>query len=102
MTTRWLTPDAAAAYIGVRVHELPRLVRIGKVPTPSLHLGPRTPRYDRAALDAVFQSGAASGAVGMEVERAIQEIEAKSGPRRQAHARRRDGQGIPLPAAQAG
>ncbi len=49
--TRWLTPDAAAAYIGVRVHQLPKLVKAGKVPEPSLHLGTRSPRYDRDELD---------------------------------------------------
>lgn len=51
---RWLTPDATADYIGAKVHELPRLRRAGKLPEPSYYLGPRKPRYDRIALDALF------------------------------------------------
>ena len=29
---RWLSPEAAAAYLDVRVDALPRLVRAGRVP----------------------------------------------------------------------
>ena len=54
---RWLPPESAADYIGVRVDELPRLLRSGKLPEPSRHLGPRKPRYDRLALDALFGGG---------------------------------------------
>ena len=82
---RWLTPEAAAAHIGERVDRLPKLVRAGKLPAPSRHLGPRKPRYDRAALDAMFEAGAASGGIGQEVERVIQEIEAQGRPRRPAY-----------------
>lgn len=53
---RWLKPEAAAAHIGVRVDQLPRLVRAGKIPAPSRHLGPRCARYDREALDAAFEA----------------------------------------------
>ena len=51
---RWLNPEDTADYIGVRVDHLPRLRRAGKLPSPSLHLGPRSPRYDRIALDGMF------------------------------------------------
>ena len=57
---RWLDREACAAYVSVRVDELPRLVRRGKLPAPSYHLGPRCPRWDRLALDARFSGGAAS------------------------------------------
>jgi hypothetical protein len=57
---RWLSPESAAAYIGVRVDQLPRLLREGKIPRPSYHLGPRRARYDREAIDAVF-SGTGHG-----------------------------------------
>jgi hypothetical protein len=57
---RWLDPEAAATYIGVRVDELRRLRKAGKLPEPSLALGPRTPRYDRYELDALFGGGTAS------------------------------------------
>jgi len=61
MTTlhRWLSPEQCAARIGAKEHQLPRMVRAGKLPAPSLHLGPRTPRYDILALDALM-SGAQS------------------------------------------
>jgi len=51
---RWLNPADAAAYIGRHRDELKRLVRAGKIPPPSYHFGPRSPRYDRLALDALF------------------------------------------------
>lgn len=57
---RWLDRDACAAYISVRVDELPRLLKRGILPQPSTLLGPRCPRWDREALDARFNGGAAS------------------------------------------
>ncbi len=57
---RWLSPEAAAAYLDVRVDALPRLVRAGRVPAPDYALGPRSPRYDREALDSAMGDGAAS------------------------------------------
>jgi hypothetical protein len=52
---RWLNPEQTASYVGRRVDELPRLVRAGKLPAPSLHFGPRSPRWDRVQLDSLFQ-----------------------------------------------
>ena len=52
---RWLSPDATGAYIGVRVERLRPLVRAGRIPAPSYHLGPTQPRWDRLALDAAFE-----------------------------------------------
>lgn len=57
---RWLDREACARYICVRVDELPRLQKRGLLPAPSLHLGPRCPRWDRQALDARFDPSAAS------------------------------------------
>ena len=51
---RWLDREAAAAYLSLRVDELPRMVKRDLVPAPSLHFGPRTPRWDRMALDEMF------------------------------------------------
>ncbi len=51
---RWLSPSAAAAYLGVRVDSLPKLVKAGRVPPPTYTLGQRSPRYDRLALDAAL------------------------------------------------
>jgi len=67
---RWLNPDSAAAYIGVRVERLRPLVKAGKLPPPSYHLGPNQPRFDRLALDRVFEGGKAGN--GTDVDAAVQ------------------------------
>ena len=51
---RWLDREALALHISVRVDELPRLMRGGKLPQPSSHLGPRSPRWWSADVDAAF------------------------------------------------
>ena len=51
---RWLDRDQTAERISVHVHELPRLLRSGKLPQPSYHLGSRSPRWDSLAIDALF------------------------------------------------
>jgi hypothetical protein len=71
---RWLDREAAAGYVSVRVDELPRLVRAGKLPPPSLHLGPRKPRWDRLALDACFAGGVASTDPEVAVAGLVQDI----------------------------
>lgn len=57
---RWLTPEEAAAKLRVRPDALPRLVKQGRIPSPSYQLGPRSPRYDEAALDANMRGETAS------------------------------------------
>ncbi len=56
---RWLNADETAAYISVRPDALPRLVKQGRIPEPSRVLGPRQPRWDRLAIDALFEGKAA-------------------------------------------
>ena len=56
MTGRWLDAESAAAYLNVRVEQLQRWTREGRVPTPSYQLGPRRPRWDREALDAAMRN----------------------------------------------
>jgi hypothetical protein len=57
---RWLDRETLARHIAVRVDHIPRLQKAGKLPEPSLHLGPRCPRWDREAVDAMFGGGVAS------------------------------------------
>lgn len=57
ITPRWLKPEDAARHIGRNRDELRRLVRAGKIPAPSYHFGPRSPRYDREAIDAMIIGG---------------------------------------------
>ena len=49
---RWLTRDAVAQYLSIRADKLTRLVKAGRIPTPSYRLGPKSPLWDREVLDA--------------------------------------------------
>lgn len=84
---RWLDPDAAARYLSVRSNALSRLVRAGRIPAPDYTLGPRSPRWDRLALDAAFDGGAASTDPRIATQAAIEKIRAQGRSRRQANAR---------------
>ncbi len=79
---RWLDRDAAARYLCVRPAALARLVREGRIAPPVFPLGPRSPRWDRARLDASM-AGAGPGAGADPVAQAVREILAAR-PRRSA------------------
>lgn len=85
--SRWLDPEAAAKYICVRPDALPRLVRQGRIPKPDYQLGPRSPRWDRFALDAAFDGGTASTDPRTASLASVQKIIAQGRSRRQTHAR---------------
>lgn len=74
LPARWLDRDALAVHICVRVDELPRLLRAGKLPEPSYHLGPKSPRWDRLAVDARFAGSVASLDPSTAVAALVQEI----------------------------
>jgi hypothetical protein len=84
---RWLDPDATAAYLCVRVEALGRLVRQGKIPAPTHILGERSPRWDRLALDAAFEGGAASTDPDEMVRASVQKILQTGRARRPVQAR---------------
>lgn len=54
----WLDRRALADYITARVDELPRLQKRHLLPTPSYHLGPKSPRWRKSEVDALFAGGA--------------------------------------------
>ena len=83
---RWLDPEATAAYISVRIDALGRLVRQRRIPAPDYTLGPRSPRWDRLALDAVFDGGTASTDPRMASQASVQKILAQGRSRRPSHA----------------
>lgn len=88
---RWLSPEVCAAYISERIDHLPRLVREGKLPQPSDHLGPRRLRYDREAIDALFSDARATDVRREQaaiVERIITEARIKRKDRQQKAGRR--------------
>jgi predicted DNA-binding transcriptional regulator AlpA len=74
MDERWLDAQATARYTGVRIDYLHRFVRAGKLPKPSYHLGPRSPRWDKEELDAAFTGGRAKGGIPLDTERMIEAI----------------------------
>src|SRR5262249_59541910 len=90
----WLSPDDTAHYIGVRAERLRPLVKQGRIPSPSYHLGPTQPRWDRLALDAAFE--------GKERQRDAQAVAQEVADdilRQAAHSGRRQRGRVHLPAA---
>lgn len=86
---RWLTSRDTADYISVRVGDLSRLVKQGRIPAPAYNLGPKQPRWDRLALDACFTGQSApqdADAVCAEVA-----LKIMSGPRRKPYGSKRVG-----------
>lgn len=69
---RWLTREALGQYVGVRVDYVARLVKAGKLPAPSYHFGPKTPRWDRLAVDALFEGH--SSFIGESADAAVQRV----------------------------
>lgn len=80
---RWLSPASAADYLDVRADYLPRLVKQGRIPAPDYTLGPRTPRYDRLALDKVMGGEPMEGTQDPDKALALyQKRNQQQGPRR--------------------
>lgn len=57
---RWLDRRALATYICVRVDQVARLRRAGKLPAPSMVLGARSPRWWSGDIDAMFGASPAA------------------------------------------
>jgi hypothetical protein len=57
--TRWLSRRAAAEYLSMEVDHLKRHVKAGRLPKPSFHLGHKTPRWDREALERRYRAARA-------------------------------------------
>lgn len=84
---RWLDADATAEYLCVRVTRLQALVKERRIPPANYALGPRSPRWDRAALDAAFEGGAASSNQSAMVKAYGQKLLEKGRARRPIQAR---------------
>ena len=64
----WWDRDRVARFIASDAYRLPRLVKAGKLPAPSFHLGPRSPRWWSLDIDARFRGklpDAPKGAEGL-------------------------------------
>jgi hypothetical protein len=79
---RWLDVDDAAAYLCLRADAFLRAVKDGRVPAPSHHLGSRTPRWDREALDTRMLGGTASTNTREAVDALAEKIKAQGRARR--------------------
>jgi len=88
---RWLDREAIATYISVRVDYVARLVKAGKLPEPSYHLGPKSPRWDRLVVDACFEGEmrSASRSADEAVQALVQKIERGDALGSEAGTRRR-------------
>jgi predicted DNA-binding transcriptional regulator AlpA len=73
----WLDADAAADHLSLRIDAFYRAVRAGRLPKASHHLGTRTPRWDRSALDAVMIGGTASTDTRTAIDALAEEIKAE-------------------------
>lgn len=82
---RWLDAAAAADYLSMREPAFQKAVKAGTVPKPSRHLGPRTPRWDRLALDAVMSGNTATDTRSV-VDALAEEIQTQGRARRQTQA----------------
>jgi predicted DNA-binding transcriptional regulator AlpA len=88
--TRWLDRAGAAAYLSMQVEHLKRHVKSGKLPAPSFHLGPRSPRWDREALDAAFSGDRGRAPGFVTAEKIVQDMLAGRFSGRAKASRRRE------------
>src|SRR5262249_61015064 len=90
----WTRADHMAHYTGVLAERLRLLVKQARIPSPSYHLGPTQPRWERLALDAAFE--------GKERQRDAQAVAQEVADdilRQAAHWGRRQRGRVHLPAA---
>lgn len=72
--TAWLDPAAAAAHLCVPPRRLQALVRKGKLPRPSYHLGPKSPRWDRDKIDSLLAGRQVRDGMQAALEKALNGI----------------------------
>lgn len=93
---RWLDLTAAAAYLSLRPDIFARKVKVGIIPEPSMHLGERTPRWDRGVLDATMGGGTGTTNTREAVHALANQIAEEGRKNGSPHARRRHGQGVSI------
>ena len=87
---RWLDRHAVAAYLTVPVDHLSRMVKSGKLPAPSTHLGRHKARWDKDEIDRLMRGADSSDDAAF--ERACNDILAR--PDRPSRSRGRDHQNV--------
>lgn len=86
---RWLDRDALAEYISVRVDQVARLQKAGRLPAPSYAFGPKSPRWWSAAVDEALGRKPASAPADHAVQGLVHEILAGKGRPQEARGRHR-------------
>ena len=84
---RWLDVAGVAVHLSCGKAAVWRLARAGKLPNPTRHLGPRSPRWDRDAIDAMIVGRAADDDAEAIIARAIDTIHSRSKRRRRRDKR---------------
>lgn len=70
---RWLDREAVARRISTKPQNVSRLQAKGKLPLPSMHLGPNSPRWDINAIDAMMLE-AKGASTSRSMEQSVAEI----------------------------
>jgi hypothetical protein len=86
----WLTPEETARRMALRVDQLARYVRAGKLPPAHYHFGPRTPRWRVDELDAFTERSGNTPVPRQHPSGLANALLAKFEARRQKTARGRD------------
>lgn len=94
--SRWLDIESAASYLSLRPDTFQRKVKARQLPAPSKHLGERSPRWDRAALDAMMEGNAGSSSHRDTFNAIAAKIATEGRKNSPSHARGRHGQNLPL------
>jgi hypothetical protein len=71
---RWMKPADCAVYIGKPIGRLKSLAKVGLLPHASYHFGPKSPRYDREAIDAMIAGRKQTTDIYASVERIIANV----------------------------
>jgi predicted DNA-binding transcriptional regulator AlpA len=82
----WLSAAAAAAYLSCTPAAVRRYARAGRLPKPSYHLGPRSPRWSREQIDSLLHGRQVKDDTEAQFERMIEGIRTRA---RKAGGRRR-------------
>lgn len=80
----WLDGARAAQHLFLSEHRFLALVKSGKFPKPSYHLGARSPRWNSEALDTAMNPETPLDVTREAFSGMVKKIEEKGGSRRQA------------------
>ena len=83
----WLDTRNAAGHLDVSEARFLAMVKARRLPTPSYHLGERSPRWNSESLDRAMDPNSASDVTREAFSGLVKKIEEKGRTRRQADAR---------------